>query len=63
VAIATLAVFAGAGGLGEPLYQQIGFKTNVIIAGGIAIVMAILFDALLLAFQRLRTPWLRAAAT
>jgi osmoprotectant transport system permease protein len=61
VAIATLAVFAGAGGLGEPLYQQIDFKTNVIIAGGIAILMAIAFDVLLLAFQRMRTPWLRAA--
>jgi osmoprotectant transport system permease protein len=60
VAIATLAVFAGAGGLGEPLYQQITFKTNVIISGGIAIAMAVVFDLLLLAFQRLRTPWLRA---
>ena len=63
VAIATLAVFAGAGGLGEPLYQQIDFKTNIIIAGGIAILMAILFDALLFLFQRWRTPWLRAVPT
>ena len=63
VAIATLAVFAGAGGLGEPLYQQIDFKTNIIIAGGIAIVMAVLFDLLLLLFKRMRTPWLRGAAT
>ena len=60
VAIATLAVFAGAGGLGAPLYQQIDFKTNIIIAGGIAILMAIAFDLLLLFFQRMRTPWLRA---
>ena len=63
VAIATLAVFAGAGGLGEPLYQQIDFKTNIVIAGGIAIGMAILFDVLLLFFQRWRTPWLRAVPT
>ena len=62
-AIAPVAVLAGAGGLGAPLYQQIDFKTNIIIAGGIAILMAILFDVLLLAFQKLRTPWLRASAT
>ena len=48
VAIATLAVFAGAGGLGVPIYQQIDFKTNIIIGGGIAILMAIVFDVLLL---------------
>lgn len=63
VAIATLAVFAGGGGLGDPIYQQLTFKTNILIGGGIAVAMAILFDVALLAFQRLRTPWLRAAAT
>ena len=45
VAITTFAFFAGAGGLGEPLYSDIGFKTNVIISGGLAILMAIAFDA------------------
>lgn len=60
VAIATLAVFAGAGGLGEPIYRQIGFTTNIVIGGGIAVLMAICFDILLLLLQRLRTPWTRA---
>jgi osmoprotectant transport system permease protein len=60
VAIATLAFFAGAGGLGDPLYKDITFKTNVIIAGGLAILMAIALDALLLGLQRLITPWRRA---
>jgi osmoprotectant transport system permease protein len=62
VAIATLAFFAGAGGLGDPLYKDITFKTNVIIAGGLAILMAIALDALLLMVQRLVTPWRRARA-
>ena len=52
VAIATFAFFAGAGGLGEPLYSDIGFKTNVIISGGLAILMAIAFDALLVVAGR-----------
>lgn len=61
VALATLAVFAGGGGLGKPIFDQITFSTNIVIAGGIAMAMAIAFDALLLAAQRLATPWRRAA--
>jgi len=61
VAIATLAAFAGGGGLGVPILQGgIDFKTNIIIAGGIAILMALAFDVILLAIQRLATPWERA---
>lgn len=63
VAIATLAVFAGGGGLGVPLYNGIDFKTNIILAGGIAILIALVFDALLFALQRLATPWERVART
>ncbi len=64
VAIATLAVFAGAGGLGSQIYGagNLDFATTIIIAGGIAILMALVFDALLLLTQRLTTPWRRAAA-
>lgn len=61
VAIATLAVFAGGGGLGVPIKQGgIDFKTNIILAGGIAILMALTFDLLLILSQRLLTPWRRA---
>ena len=62
VAIATLAVFAQGGGLGQPIYTGGGltFKTNIIIAGGIAILMAISFDAILYGVQRFATPWRRA---
>jgi len=63
VAIATLATLAGGGGLGDQILHgsNITFKTSIIIAGGIAILMALSFDVLLLWIQRLVTPWRRAA--
>jgi osmoprotectant transport system permease protein len=62
VAIAMFAFFAGAVGLGEPLYADIGFKTNVIMSGGLAILMAVAFDALLVVAGRLVSPWRRVRA-
>ena len=59
VALATLATFAGAGGLGGPILAQLTFKTNIIIAGGLAILIAILFDLVLLGIQRFAAPWRR----
>jgi len=63
VAIATLAIFAGAGGLGEVIYnegvQRGVFKTNIVLGSLIAIVMAIGFDGLLVLGQRLGSPWRR----
>jgi osmoprotectant transport system permease protein len=64
VAIATLATLAGGGGLGRPIFSEgISFKTNIIIAGGIAILMALSFDAILFWIQRMVTPWRRAAGS
>ena len=62
VAIATLAVFIGAGGLGTQMYGSgnLTFPTSIIIAAAIAIAMALLFDVVLLTVQRLITPWRRA---
>jgi osmoprotectant transport system permease protein len=62
VAIGTLAVFIGAGGLGTQIYGRgnLTFPTSIIIAAAIAILMALALDALLLTVQRLTTPWLRA---
>jgi osmoprotectant transport system permease protein len=57
VAIATLAVFAGAGGLGEEIYNDLDFKTGIVVCGTIAIAMAISFDALYVAAQRWISPW------
>jgi osmoprotectant transport system permease protein len=63
VAIATLAVFANAGGLGTQIFTGGNnvFPTAIIIAGGIAILMALGIDAILLTVQRIVTPWRRAA--
>ena len=63
VAIASLMVFANVDTLGGPLYQQITFKTNIVIAGGLTILMALTFDLLLRIVQRLLAPWRRARMT
>jgi osmoprotectant transport system permease protein len=60
VAIATLAVFAGGGGLGSEILDDITFRTGVATAGLIVIVMAIAFDLLLLVAQRRLAPWREA---
>jgi osmoprotectant transport system permease protein len=57
VAIATLAVFAGGGGLGTSIYADLDFKTNVIVAGGLCVVMAVVFDVCLVLLQSLLSPW------
>jgi osmoprotectant transport system permease protein len=64
VALATLATFVSGGGLGEQIFRggNISFSTSIVIAGGIAILIALVFDVLLLTAQRLATPWRRAAA-
>jgi osmoprotectant transport system permease protein len=57
VAIATLAVFAGAGGLGASIYADIDFKTNVLIASALCVLMAVVLDILLVVLQAVLTPW------
>ena len=61
VGLAALAFFAGAGGLGQEIYADITFKSNVATAGGLAIVLAVVLDLLILGAQRILTPWRRAA--
>jgi osmoprotectant transport system permease protein len=62
VAIATLAVFIGAGGLGTQIYGSgnLTFPTSIIIAAVIVMAMALILDAMLLLVQRATTPWRRA---
>jgi osmoprotectant transport system permease protein len=62
VGLATLAFFAGAGGLGKEIYADIFFKSNVIVAGGLAVLLAAVLDVIILTFQRFMTPWRRARA-
>jgi osmoprotectant transport system permease protein len=59
-----LAVFAGAGGLGSEIVagSNITFKTGVVAAGGLAVLLALALDVILLTAQRLLTPWRRARA-
>jgi osmoprotectant transport system permease protein len=58
IAIATLAVFISAGGLGGQMYgANLTFPTSIIIAGAIVMLMALLFDTVLLLVQRFTTPW------
>jgi osmoprotectant transport system permease protein len=66
VAIATLAIFAGGGGLGETIYTE-GllrdvFKTAIVVGSAIAIAMAIAFDAIYVGVQRWLAPWRRVRA-
>lgn len=63
VGLATLAFFAGAGGLGGEIFADLTFKSNVVVAGGLCILLAIFFDLVLLGAQRILVPWRRVAAT
>jgi osmoprotectant transport system permease protein len=65
MAIATLAVFVNAGGLGEKITRSgnLNFPTSIILAGVIAMLMGLLLDALILIAQRTLTPWRRAEAS
>jgi osmoprotectant transport system permease protein len=62
VGLATLAFFAGAGGLGGSIFSDITFKSNVVVAGGLCVLLAVVLDLLILGVQRVLTPWRRARA-
>ena len=65
VSIATIAAFVIPEGLGRPIFVALGqnvFKTEIIAAGGLAIVLALIADGLLVLVQRLLTPWARRVA-
>jgi osmoprotectant transport system permease protein len=59
VGLATLAFFAGAGGLGGSIFADLNFKSNVIVAGGLCVLLAVVLDVLILGAQRALTPWRR----
>ena len=69
VGLATLAFFAGGDGLGEQIYSQkagtggIYFKSNVVVAGGLAVLLAAIGDLIILTFQRFALPWRRAVSS
>ncbi len=65
IALATIVYTIYDAGLGVPIHTALGegpFKTELISAGGLAILLALFSDALLVGLQRLLTPWTRAPA-
>ncbi len=62
VGLASLAFLAGAGGLGEALFADYTFRSNVLVAGGLAVGLAVVLDLLVLGLQKVLTPWTRKAA-
>jgi osmoprotectant transport system permease protein len=62
ISLATVAAYICNQGLGVPIFngiQESVFKTEIIAAGGLAIMLALASDALLVGVQRLLTPWTR----
>jgi osmoprotectant transport system permease protein len=60
ISIATVAAFVLPKGLGYPIFigiSQDEFKTEIIAAGGLTILLALAADALLVLAQRALTPW------
>ena len=60
VGLAALAFYAGAGGLGAQILTDISFKSNIVTAGVLCILLAFALDVLLLFAQWLLLPWQRA---
>jgi osmoprotectant transport system permease protein len=66
IALATIVYTIYDAGLGVPIHTALGegpFKTELIAAGGLTVVLALAADALLVGTQRLLTPWARARVT
>ena len=62
ISLATVAAFIDDEGLGSPIFRAIQsnvFKTELLAAGGLAVALALLADAVLVIAQRLVTPWAR----
>jgi osmoprotectant transport system permease protein len=63
ISIATVAAFVIPEGLGRPIFVALNsnvFKTEIIAAGGLAILLALTVDGVLVLVQRAITPWRRA---
>lgn len=62
ISLATVAAYISSTGLGAPILQGIqdSFNTELIAAGGLAILLALVADSLLVAAQHVIAPWQRA---
>jgi osmoprotectant transport system permease protein len=66
IALATIVYTIYDAGLGVPIHTALGegpFKTELIAAGGLAILLALAADGLLVLAQRRLTPWARTRAS
>jgi osmoprotectant transport system permease protein len=65
IALATVAALVVPEGLGYPIFLALrdAFKTEIIVAGGLAVALALVADGLLVILQRALTPWTRARRT
>lgn len=64
ISLATVAAFVVDEGLGSPIFRAIQsdiFKTEILAAGGLAVLLALAADAVLVIAQRIATPWAGAA--
>jgi osmoprotectant transport system permease protein len=62
IALATVAALVVPQGLGYPIFLALreAFKTEIIVAGGLAVLLALVADGLLVLGERALTPWARA---
>lgn len=65
IALATVAALVVPEGLGYPIFLALreAFKTEIIVAGALAVGLALVADALLVLLERALTPWARARRT
>jgi osmoprotectant transport system permease protein len=61
VGLVALAFFAGAGGLGQQINSDLAFKSNVVVASVLCVLLAAALDGIILLVQRALTPWSRVA--
>lgn len=62
IALATVAALVIPEGLGYPIFIALrdAFKTEILVAGALAVGLALVFDGLLVLAERMLTPWARA---
>ena len=62
IALATVAALVIPEGLGYPIFLALreAFKTEILVAGALAVGLALLADALLVLVERALTPWMQA---
>jgi osmoprotectant transport system permease protein len=64
ISLATVAAYITPYGLGKPIFDglQINYRTEYVVAGLLAIALALIADGALVIVQRQLMPWRRAAA-